>query len=81
MYFWWCLARRQPGEVTASDPFVPLQQTICPMGPMCVKLCYSQCENVHLSTFQRTGGKGDVTALLPCQGTTNVSNPTFTFSA
>lgn len=35
-------------------------KAIWPVEPMCVKLCYSQCEKVHLSAFQRTGGKREM---------------------
>lgn len=35
-------------------------KAIWPVGPMYVKLCYSQCENVHLLALQRTGGKWEM---------------------
>lgn len=48
------------GKSLKVTPLSHSNKAIWPVGPMCVKLCYSQCENVHLSAFQRTGGKWEI---------------------
>lgn len=48
------------GKSLQMTPLCHSNKAIWPVGPMCVKLCYSQCESVHLLAFQRTGGKQEM---------------------
>lgn len=67
------------GKSLKVTPLCCSNKGVWPLGPTYAKLCYSQSENVHLLAFQRAGGKWEMWQhFLPWQGTTNVSNPTFT---
>lgn len=45
------------GKSLQVTPLCHSNKAMWPVGPMCVKLCCSQCGNVNLLAFQRTGGK------------------------
>lgn len=67
------------GKSLQVTPLCHSNKAMWPVGPMCVKLCCSQCGNVtSFGLPENRRQAGDATALLPCQGTTKVSNPTFT---